>query len=62
MNGSSVSVEKIEAENLKNGYILSVPYIKITGGKALLKNDDGYYLPTGDEEYEEGEIVWADDT
>ena len=31
-DNNNISIEKIEAENINNGDILSVPYIKIIGG------------------------------
>jgi hypothetical protein len=31
-NSNKISIEKIEAENINSGYMLSVPYIKIIGG------------------------------
>ena len=41
---NNISVNSIESGDYK----LSVPYIKITGGKALSKDDDGYKLNTTD--------------
>ena len=43
-NNNKISVPAIEA----GGYTLSVPYIKITGGEALSKDDDGYKLNAND--------------
>jgi hypothetical protein len=50
-NENKISIEKIETENINNGYILSVPYIKIIGGSGLKKDDDGYTLNTADTDY-----------
>ena len=47
-DNNNISIEKIEAENINNGYILSVPYIKIIGGQGMKKDDEGYYLNSGD--------------
>jgi len=50
-NSNKISIEKIEAENINNGYRLSVPYIKIIGGQGMKKDDEGYYLNSGDTDY-----------
>lgn len=43
-NDNNISVESIESGD----YILSVPYIKIIGGQALSKDDNGYKLKISD--------------
>jgi hypothetical protein len=43
-NDNNISIETVESGD----YILSVPYIKIIGGQALSKDDDGYQLKISD--------------
>ena len=50
-DNNKISIEKIEAENINSGYILSVPYIKIIGGQGMEKDDEGYYLNNADNDY-----------
>jgi hypothetical protein len=46
-NENNISVSTIETAHDNYGYKLSMPYIKISGGSELIKNDDGnYYLNT----------------
>lgn len=47
-DNNKISIEKVEAENINSGYMLSVPYIKIIGGQGLIKDDEGYQLNSGD--------------
>jgi hypothetical protein len=47
---NNISVSTIETAHDNYGYKLSIPYIKISGGTALTKNDsDGnYYIKASD--------------
>lgn len=47
---NNISVSTIETAHDNSGYKLSIPYIKISGGTALTKNDDdgNYYIKAND--------------